>query len=246
MTGENMIDTKQLTRLAERSASKNTYVYTDFLEEADQKIAIRIQKFVTLFGGADFAVRKIARFGNADEIGYEEDFPLRILAIKPLGGKFATPLTHRDILGALMNLGLAREKIGDIFAGETSYVVIYETLSAFVCDNLNKIGRNFVNVAEVSCLPDELRPETAEKSVSADSNRLDAIVCRVFNLSRETAQTLIADQLVKINGEIIAKSMRPLQQGDVVSVRGHGKFRFVGESGQSRKGKTYFMVEVFC
>ena len=103
-----------------------------------------------------------------------------------------------------------------------------------------------MNVAEVSCLPDELRPETAEKSVSADSNRLDAIVCRVFNLSRETAQTLIADQLVKINGEIIAKSMRPLQQGDVVSVRGHGKFRFVGESGQSRKGKTYFMVEVFC
>lgn len=241
-----MIDEKQILRLAQRSIDKNMYVYTDFLEESDQKIAIRMQKFATSFGGADFSTRKIVRFGNPDDIGYDEPFPLRIISIKPTGGKFATPLTHRDILGALMNLGLAREKIGDIFASDISYVVVYDTVAKFICDTLNKIGRNYVDVCEIDQLPPSLSPKTVTKSVVADSERLDVIVCRTFNISRESAQELIAEQLVKVNGEVVAKNMRPLNEGDIVSLRGKGKFRFVGAEGTSRKGKTYFKVEVFC
>lgn len=241
-----MIDEKQILRLAQRSIDKNMYVYTDFLEESDQKIAIRMQKFATSFGGADFSTRKIVRFGNPDDIGYDEPFPLRIISIKPTGGKFATPLTHRDILGALMNLGLAREKIGDIFAADTSYVVVYDTVAKFICDTLSKIGRNYVDVCEIDQLPPSLCPKTVAKSVVTDSERLDVIVCRTFNISRESAQELIAEQFVKVNGEVVAINMRPLNKGDVVSVRGKGKFRFVGAEGTSRKGKTYFKVEVFC
>lgn len=235
-----------LQRLAERSEQRNTFVYTDFLEEQDQKIAIRMQKFATARGGAPFAVRKIVRFGNPEETGYDEPFPLAILQIKPTGGKFATTVTHRDILGAMMNLGVAREKIGDIFANETSYAVVADTLADYFVDNLTKVGRNTVCVTIVPELPDDLAPKTEEKRISAESDRIDCIVAKLYNLSRSAAQTLVADERVKINGEICVKATRSLHVDDVVSVRGYGKFRFVCADGQSKKGKTYYVLEMFC
>ena len=240
------MEDKTLQRLAERSTDKNIFVFTDFLEEAEQKIAIRMQKFVTLWGGAEFCTRKVARFGNAQELGYEEPFPIVILQIKPVGGKFAKPFTHRDILGAVMNLGVVREKVGDIFAGETSYIVVYDTIAQYIVDNLNKIGREFVQVTVVETLPDDLAPKFVEKQISAESNRLDAIIARLYNLSREVAQSYIQTERVKINGEVCLKAMKPLKENDVVSVRGYGKFMFVGACGESRKGKTYFAIKLFA
>ena len=67
-----------------------------------------------LFGGCDGTERNIARFGNSEELGYEEDFPIVCLEILPKSEKFAEPLCHRDFLGALMNLGIERKNIGDI------------------------------------------------------------------------------------------------------------------------------------
>ena len=239
------MEEKTLQRLTERSKDKRIFVFTDFLEEAEQKIVIRMQKFVTLYGGAEFCSRKVARFGNPKELGYEEDFPISVLKITPVGGKFSKPFTHRDILGALMNLGIAREKIGDIFAGETSYVVVYDTLLRYLTDNLNKIGREYVQVAEADSLPCDLAPKFVEKQISAESNRIDAIIARLYNLSREISQTYIQTERVKINGEVCLKAMKPLKENDIVSLRGYGKFVFVGACGESRKGKTYFNVKLF-
>lgn len=235
-----------MQRLAERSHNKNTYVFSDFLEEPDQNLAIRMSKNATIWGGADFCSRKMVRFGNAEELGYEQPFPLAILCVTPLNKKFAAQTTHRDVLGAIMNLGVAREKIGDIFASNTaSYVVVVDTLAQYFVDNLVKVGKTFVQTTVVEQLPDFLAPRMEDKQISADSNRIDAIVARLFNLSREVSQELVADERVKINGEVVTKAMRPLKQGDTVSVRGYGKFRFGGESGTSRKGKTYFLLQVF-
>ncbi len=235
-----------LQRLAERSQQRNIFVYTDFLEECDQKIAIRMQKFASAWGGAPFAVRKIVRFGNPEATGYDEPFPLTVLQIKPTGSKFAGAVTHRDVLGAMMNLGVSREKIGDIFVGNTSYVVVADSLADYFANNLTKVGKNFVEVTLVSALPDNLAPEKEERRISAESERLDCIVAKLYNLSRATAQTLVADERAKINGEVCAKANRLLRPSDIVSVRGYGKFCFVRADGQSKKGKTYYVLEVFC
>ena len=239
------MDVSVLQRLAERSKQRNIYVYTDFLEQSDQKNVFAADKHAFLWGGAEFCTRKMARFGLPDEIGYEEEFPLVILQIKPLGGKFATAITHRDILGAMMNLGVAREKIGDIFAGSLSYIVVADTLAQFFCQNLCQVGKNRVEVSVTDCLPNELAPKTEEKRISSESDRIDSILAKVFNLSRTTAQEAIGNELVKINGEVCAKAMRPLRDKDIVSARGYGKFIFCGADGQSKKGKTYFVIQIF-
>ena len=77
----------------------------------------------TVFGGTEASERAVVRFGDPEAFGYEEDFPIDILAIVPLADKFADDLTHRDFLGALMSLGIERSLLGDIIVtGKKAYL----------------------------------------------------------------------------------------------------------------------------
>lgn len=219
------MDEKILQRLAERSRSKQVFTYTDFLDEADLAIAMRQDASATAWGGTEFATRKIVRYGS-DDVCYDEAFPLKIIKIRALGGKFTTPITHRDVLGAIMNLGIERSKVGDIFADETSYVVAYDTIADYVVQSLNKVGKNFVETSFVDEVPNNFAPQTTEKNFTADSCRLDTVIARVFCMSREKASQLIERELVKIDGRTITKSSVMLKQSQTVSVRGARKVYF--------------------
>ena len=95
------------------------FTFTDFLGLSEQSALNELTaKFhprsLTLFGGAEGAERIMVRFGNPEEIGYEEPFPIHCVKIEPLSQKFADKLTHRDFLGSLIALGIYREVLGDI------------------------------------------------------------------------------------------------------------------------------------
>ena len=110
----------RLKELADRSFNGNRYTYTNFLTEAEVSEFFKIKRDLDfakpmLFGGNDYCERKMIRFGNPEEFGYEEPLPISALVISPLNEKFSDDLTHRDFLGALMNLGIEREMLGDIF-----------------------------------------------------------------------------------------------------------------------------------
>ena len=107
--------------LADKSFRQNVYTFTGFLGLSEQDLFWKmIQKGELsyaahkLFGGYEEAERVIVRFGAEDDLGYEEDFPIVCVHIKPLIVKFADALSHRDFLGALMNLGIERSTLGDI------------------------------------------------------------------------------------------------------------------------------------
>lgn len=240
-----MVDNR-IQELACRARDRNIFVYTDFLnEQAQEEISNAFPAdFVNFFGGADFAERKIARFGNANEVGYTEDFPIQLVLIHAKGGKFATAITHRDVLGALMSLGVVREKVGDIFVGDDCVVALHSTVAPLILSELNSVGRNLVDVS-VCQVDTAYAPKTELRNVVAQSNRLDAILSKVYNLSREKAVQLVKLGKVSVNGTPVQKAERALQLGEKVSVRGYGKFEFCGEAGQSKKGKTYFSVKIF-
>lgn len=257
-----MDEEKRIRELYDRSVSRSIFTYTDFLNESRQaeiknyfasardfslqKTTIKSAcENVTFWGGADFAERKIARFGSEKDIGYSEDFPLKIIKITLLGGKFCAPITHRDVLGAVMSLGVERDKVGDIFVADCAYVIVYDTVAEHVLQQLTSVGRNNVK-AEIAAFVDEsFASKTEEKSVSAQSNRIDAVVCKLFGIPREKAAELTEQGRLFIDGAPCAKCSRPLKTGETVSVRGFGKFKFIGENGKSKKGKTYFTVELY-
>ena len=111
--------------LSKRSEDKCIFTFSNFLNgEEINELNIHRSSLThfELFGGADGTERQMARFGDENELYYSEDFPIDCIKIEPLSIKFAEALSHRDILGSIMNLSIEREHIGDIVEG-----IVFET-----------------------------------------------------------------------------------------------------------------------
>ena len=94
-----------------------------------QEEFINAQAFEVLFGGAAGAERVMIRFGDEESLGYEQPFPIAIIKAEPVSPKFAEKLTHRDFLGAILNLGIERSTVGDIIVREsTAYFFVKEDI----------------------------------------------------------------------------------------------------------------------
>lgn len=239
---------KRIKELKNRSYDRGIFTFTDFMSPTSLAEAVTLLKKgeYTIFGGVEYAERKMIRFGSLEDFGYEEPFPITLLKVTLLGGKFATPITHRDVLGATLNLGIERQKLGDIFINaQFAYIIAEETVAVLIKEELKSIGKNKVSVEEIFALPSSLAPKTEEVEFSVASNRADAVVCKVFNLSRETGSALFEKGLVAVNGRIVDVSSKCLTMGDVVAVRGYGKFEFLKEDGFSKKGKLYVVVNKY-
>ena len=83
----------------------------------------------------------------------------------------------------------------------------------------------------------DVTPEYKEISGSISSERLDAIVALAFQTSRSSIVSLIAGGKVYVNGKLIESNAYSIKDGDVISVRGHGKFKYNGIKNTTRKGR---------
>ena len=240
---------KRIAELADRCYRENRYTLTGFLgigELASFYAVLRSLPPVpyTLYGGTETAERLMLRFGDADTLGYEEPFPIAFLTVKPLMQKFADELSHRDILGAVMNLGINREIIGDIYLKDNNaYIVCNSAMAEYICENLTRIKHT-----AVSCQPIEALPEVAvgvpeELSLGVASERIDGIIAKGFNLSRNEVVELFRRQLIFLDGRLCENNSRMLKPGEQVTVRGYGRLTFREITGTSRKGKLYARVE---
>ena len=234
---------KRLGDLYKRSYNNNTFEFSDFLTIQEQdEFNARKKDFpgncFTIWGGYELAERRMVRFGNEEEFGYNVDFPISCIMISPVSEKFAASCTHRDFLGALMSLGLERRIFGDIIVKDkNAYLFCEERFSSFVCDNLVSVGRNQVH-CEVCIFPEEnVRKEREKIGIQVNSLRADAVVAKVCKLSRGAVLPLFLQKHVILNGQTLENKDKTLKEGDIFSVRGYGKFT-VGEStGLSKKGK---------
>ena len=239
---------KRIKELESRSFERGVFTFSDFMSPTSLYEATTVLKQgeYTVFGGADFAERKMIRFGNIESFGYEEPFPITVLKITLQGGKFASSISHRDVLGAVLNLGIERQKLGDIFInGVFCYVIADKTVAKLIIEELASVGRNKVVVETVDSVPEEFAPKKREMQFSVASNRVDAVLCKVFSLSRENSVGLFDKGFVAINGKPCESPSKPLKDGDVITARGFGKLVFEGEGGLSKKGKLYVTVSVF-
>lgn len=165
-----------------------------------------------------------------------------VCAVEITSGKF-TALEHKDYMGALLALGIKRETLGDIVPLESGRAVAFllPHAAAFVGENLEKAGREGVKVEKVT-LPDGYRIpwefETLTDTVM--SLRLDGIVKSLCKVSREDAQSLVEKGEVTLNYICETEKDKPVCKGDVISVRGYGKFIYDGDRGVNRRGRIRF------
>ena len=152
MEKEDILLQKRFTELANRYYTQNMFTFTNFLSLPELDLYYRIEPQlnfagVAVFGGSEGVDRKVIRFGNPAELGYEEEFPICCIAIEPLLEKFGEHLSHRDYLGALMNLGIERENLGDIYIkGKTGYVFCLNQIAPYIMENLSQVRHTHVKL----------------------------------------------------------------------------------------------------
>lgn len=243
----------RLKDLANRSYNQNIYTYSGFLTPAELVVLDELRdeiKYVdyTVFGGYEMAERQIVSFGSQRALGYEGIWPIKIIKVEPLIDKFADELSHRDFLGAVMNLGIERNVFGDILVkdGKRAYIFATDTIAEFIMDNLTKIKHTNVKTSIVepeSDNMDDLKPTLVDLNVIVASPRFDAIVGGATKVSRSDAQDLFRSKKVTLNGHLCERNSMTLKDGDVFSIHGYGKFMFCGSGNETRKGRVYVKLK---
>ncbi|MBQ7431897.1 MAG: RNA-binding protein [Lachnospiraceae bacterium] len=250
MDREEQLFCRRLQELADISDRRNIPTYSDFLSLNEQSLFWQMrQDFffvdVTLEGLHPMAERKIACF-QPKGAGADAPAPLSVVEMTPVNRKFSEELTHRDYLGTLIGLGIDRKKLGDIFISEqTAYAICMDSLASYICDNLTRVRHTNVSCKMVS--PEAIQVEQNRKQVSGTvaSFRIDALTALAFRLSRGKAADAVSAEKVFVNGRLVTSPGTVLKEGDIVSVRGMGRYVFVQAGGQTKKGRYGAELEVY-
>lgn len=235
--------------LSDRSESKCIFTFSNFLNPEEINELNMHKNELThyeLFGGAPGTERLMARFGNEKELYYSEDFPIDCIKIEPLNKKFAEALSHRDILGSIMNLSIEREHIGDIVVKDyAAFVFATRKMSDFICENLTRIRHTSVKCEKSEFIETDSLFTLEERDIIASSLRADCVISAVYNLSRSTADSLFDGKKVFLNSALLENSSKPLKPSDTVSVRGFGKFIFSEETSTTKKGRLKLKISIY-
>ena len=196
-----------------------------------------------MFGGVEGCERRLVRFGTQMETDVILPFPIKLIKAEPLQQKFADELTHRDFLGAMMNLGIDRSGTGDIIIrNNTAYIFALSDMADYICDNLTRVKHTSVSCSVCEELPEGELFRTEEKQVIVASMRLDCIICAVFNLSRSKCDVLFREKKVFVNSSQTENTSLTPKVGAVVSVRGNGRFKITEISGNTKKGRLVLNI----
>ncbi len=231
--------------LSERAERTCTWQETRFLTMAEQSVLLSMRLPAALFGGYEGAERRIAYFGSEEQTGYPYEPPISCIRIAPVNSRFADDLTHRDFLGALMALGIVREMLGDILIKDNcGYLFCLESIAPHIIENLTEVKRTCVR-CELGEPPRDADMGGEVKSFVVPSERLDALICAVWKLPRGEAKALCERGLVYVDSRLCEKAGAALNENAVVSVRGRGRFRFLGLERETKKGRLRVNVEVY-
>ena len=235
----------------ERSQSRSIPCATQFLSPAQRAAAEPLLAACghpkhLFFGGYEGAERTVCIFlpdwMEGDELPGGEDDPTGCIeATFPEGAG----LTHRDLLGGLMGIGLTREKVGDIlvFDGRAQIVALREALP-IILSQFDQAGRYRLRLREIplrELTPAPVQVRTVKDTVA--TLRLDAVLSSGFSIARGKAADLIDSGRVSVNHRECTKTDKTVAEGDILTCRGLGKCILKSVGGQSRKGRIMIEME---
>ena len=250
-SNDSKIIQNRLRDLADRSYTQNVFTFSSFLSLGELSEYYLLEKELhyaspRLYGGYEEAERCLIRFGNPQELGYDQEPPILCIHITPLMEKFADNLSHRDFLGALMNLGIERDVLGDIKAGEKeAFLFCLDSIADFICENLTKVKHTNVRCRVVSDIADFPVDEPESLTIQVSSERIDSIISKVCKLSRSESLDLFREGKVFVNGRLCENNSKAAATGDVINARGYGKFKIISEPALTRKGKISLTVALY-
>lgn len=245
MTLSRALDKLELTR------RRNIPAHTAFLSQAQRAALEGLiqacgQPDHLFFGGYPGAERTVCAFlpqwQEAEDWTGGEDCPVGALRCAFQAG---AGLTHRDFLGAILSLGITREKVGDLLVGDAwCDILLLKELEEYLLLNLESAGRVKLRLSPLP-LSELHIPQVQVKTLrdTVATLRLDAVTASAFSLARGKAADAISAGKVQLNHRECVKPDRAVAQGDVISCRGLGKCVVKEAGGLSKKGRIMIVLE---
>ena len=240
---------KRMIELAGLCYQRDIQTSTGFLSLNEQTIFHSIEKTLPpvrtcLTGGFEGAERKLLCFLASYD---DEEFglPIAVLEVIPANLRYSEALTHRDYLGAIMNLGIERSCIGDILMKENGCCVFCQEKNGGLSLPGAHDGAPYLRKLPQGGHDGANRTKDGAREWKCCITRLDSVIAMVFSSSRTKILPLIEGEKVFIDGKQVTSPAVQLKEGEIVSVRGMGKFRFAGSGGLSKKGRLYVYADKY-
>ena len=222
---------------------------TGFLSPFEQEMAGVIANSlgslnVDFYGGFRGAERQRAAFCH-EEFKGTPNFEIAVVKAE-WNGEFAR-LGHRDVLGSILNLGVAREHIGDVIATkDCARILVDQKMCDYFTANLTHIGGTSVKTS-VDELENISAKEERTKEIRATvaSLRADSIAAAGFGMSRSKAAQEIFAEKIKLNWQTVKNASQAVKEGDVLSMRGRGRLEVAEIRGQTKKGRVGVLLKRF-
>ena len=233
---------KRIRELANLSYQRDIVTFSDFLNLNEQNMVNSLkqqfpQVIMENFGGYENAERQMVAF-HPDALAFTWKYPIDCLKIEPKSLKFSETLTHRDYLGALLNLGVDRSVVGDILVQEnTAWFFCMNKMTDFFLENLCRVRHTNILITKVDDPSEFPQPKLESVSGTCASVRLDALIALAFKESRSSMVSFIEGGHVFVNGKLVTSNGYEPKEGDIISVRKKGRFIYDGVSHQTKKGR---------
>ncbi|BEP29483.1 YlmH family RNA-binding protein [Helicovermis profundi] len=199
----------------------------------------------TYFGGyedSEYAIVKIEPLYMDEK---KDDFPIYLL--KGESNDLNISLSHRNILGSLMGLGIRRDTIGDIVVyDQVFYVFVGKGVSDYLLYNFDRVGRSKITIEQIE-LSEFLykEPEFKLHHKVVASLRIDAILAAGFNLSRSESSKLVKSGKVKCNYTIVESISLAVKENDIISCRGNGRIILLEVGRLTKKDRINVLIKKY-
>ena len=240
---------KRALELGKLASIRSSYFFSQFLDERGIELSIaQINKVqginYRIYGGYDNSLRSIlCVYDQVLPPPQNEEYEISIVNVDCKGAK---QLTHRDFLGALMSLGIKRDISGDIIVknGNSATIFLKKSATNMILSDLVEVGRYSAIVSQIeNKIINDTSQNNEEKTITVSSLRLDVVVSAITNVSRSVANSLIKSKTVKVCQMPVENVHFNLQDDDVISIRGYGKYKVISIGGKSKKNKIYLKYQ---
>ncbi|KPU28393.1 RNA-binding S4 domain-containing protein [Caloranaerobacter sp. TR13] len=247
---EQIIIMRKILDKIEKVLKNHEIVYTDFLDPYQRRLSNSIlNRFSDLNYFEEGGLKEAERKSIIIYPFYlnKKDIENPIGSIKIIGN-FKKKLNHRDYLGSILGLGIKREKIGDIYLHDDfTQIVLHKEILDFIKLNLSKVGNQSVQVEEINLSEvKQGKIEYIEKYVTVSSLRVDNVISAVYDISRSKCLIYFNQNRVKVNWEPIKQPFRLVDEADIISVKGKGRFLIYKNSGKTKKGRYKLIIKIYA
>ena len=220
---------------------ENRNTVTKFLTNFEQIVLSQIVAYnysdfkVEFFGGFDDAERKKAKIISNEY--YDVDYDIVCLKAK-FNNKF-NKVEHRNILGAVHNLGINFNRFGDIIVLENEvYIFVDEEIVDYIAMEFTKAGRVNLDFQRVDLAEVGIEKKYEDFEIVSSSFRIDSIVAKITNKSRSKVKEFLEQDFIKLNHVVLRNGEKTCTLEDTISIRKYGRFVVKGYT-QNKKSLKY-------